>query len=401
MTSSKSAALSPGSYHARVAAFYFASFLVVGSNGPYLPVWLDWRGLTPTQISLVLAAPMFGRIVFTPLISFLADRTRQPRAILMVLAWGTLLSCLAYTLALGFVQILLVAALYAMFWTTIIPLSEVIAMAGVRQHGLDYGRMRLWGSISFIAASVGGGFAIAWAGPQAALWVLIAAALATVVCAVRLPQPPAAGLVAEADTGLAHRGLRLADAVALARTPLFGLFVLTASLCQASHAVFYAFGTLHLQRQGMSPAWIGILWAVGVVCEIGLFSVSGKVLARLGAIRMLLLGALAGAIRWPLMALDPPLAALVPLQALHGLTFGATHLGAIHFMSAALPPSHAGTAQGLFSTATGTAMGLALIAAGPLYASLAGGAYAVMTVPAMLSVAGGLWLARSWPGPSH
>jgi MFS transporter, PPP family, 3-phenylpropionic acid transporter len=383
-----------------MAVFYAASFLVVGSNGPYLPVWLDWRGLTPWQISIVLAAPMFGRIVFTPLISFLADRSGEPRRILIGLAWGTLLSCLGFGLATAFLPILLVAALYAMFWTTVIPLSEVIAMAGVRRLGLDYGRMRLWGSVSFIAASVGGGFVIAWAGPQAALWVLTAAALAVVVAAYGLPDPPTVAVsgpfASNATSATARRGLRLADALALARAPLFGLFLAAASLSQASHAVFYAFGTLHLQKQGMSPAWIGVLWAIGVVCEIALFSYSGPVLKRLGAVRMLLIGALAGAIRWPLMALDPHLALLVPLQALHGLTFGATHLGAIHFMSTALPPSHAGTAQGLFSTCTGVAMGLALIAAGPLYAALAGGAYAVMTVPAVLSVVGSLILARFW-----
>ena len=115
-----------------MAAFYAASFLVVGSHGPYLPVWLDWRGLTPSQISMVLAAPMFGRIVFTPMISFLADRTGQTRRILIGLSYGTLLSCLAFAGAMSFIPILLVATLYAAFWTTVIPLSEVIAIATVR-----------------------------------------------------------------------------------------------------------------------------------------------------------------------------------------------------------------------------------------------------------------------------
>ena len=377
-----------------MAAFYAASFLVVGSNGPYLPVWLDWRGLTPTQISIVLAAPMFGRIVFTPAISFLADRSGQTRHILIALACGTLMSCLAFAGAMSFIPILLVATLYAAFWTTVIPLSEVIAMAGVRRLGLDYGRMRLWGSISFIAASVGGGLAIAAAGPQAALWVLTAAAVALVSAALCLPRAPTSEAGATADSE--HRGLRLADAIALARTPLFLLFVATSSLSQASHAVFYAFGTLHLQKQGVSAAWIGLLWAVGVVCEIGLFSISGSLVKRFGPVRLMLVGALAGAIRWPLMALDPHIALLAPLQALHGLTFGATHLGAIHFMSAAIPASHAGTAQGLFATLTGVMMGLAIIAAGPLYTALGGGAYAVMTVPAVVSVAIGLWLSKVW-----
>lgn len=387
-------ASSARSYHIRMAAFYAASFLVVGSNGPYLPVWLDWRGLTPTQISIVLAAPMFGRIVFTPVISYLADRSGQSRLILIALSIGTLLSCLAFAGAMSFIPIFLVATLYAAFWTTVIPLSEVIAMAGVRRLGLDYGRMRLWGSISFIVASVGGGLAIAAAGPQAALWVLTAAAIALVMAALCLPHPPISG---EGATGAnEQRRLRLADAVALARTPMFLLFVAASSLSQASHAVFYAFGTLHLQKQGLSAAWIGILWAIGVVCEIGLFSISGVLVNRLGPVRLMLIGALAGAIRWPLMALDPHIALLAPLQALHGLTFGATHLGAIHFMSAAIPSSHAGTAQGLFATLTGVMMGLAIIAAGPLYTVLGGGAYAVMTVPAVLSVVGGLLLSRYW-----
>ena len=380
-----------------MAAFYGASFLVVGSNGPYLPVWLDWRGLTPAQISMVLSAPMFGRLLFTPAISYIADRGGRTRLIIICLAWGTLLSCLGFATVSTFVPILLVAAIYAMFWTTVIPLSEVIAMAGVRRLGLDYGRMRLWGSISFIAASVGGGFMIAWAGPRAALWVLTAAAATVLACAYALPHPPKESTTAAMLLQPAARsGLRLADATALARAPLFLLFIATASLTQASHAVFYGFGTLHLQKQGMPASWIGILWAVGVVCEIGLFSISKTLVARFGAVNLLMLGALAGAVRWPLMALDPHVALLVPLQALHGLTFGATHLGAIHFMGAALPPTHAGTAQGLFSTCTGAAMGIAMMSAGPLYAHLAGGAYAVMTVPAVLGVIGALVLTRLW-----
>lgn len=392
------AALTARGYHVRMAAFYWATFLVVGSNGPYLPVWLDWRGLTPAQISIVLAAPMFGRIVFTPLISFLADRSGETRRILILLALGTLASCLAFAGTASFIPILLVATVYAAFWTTVIPLSEVIAMTGVRRLGLDYGRMRLWGSLSFIAASVGGGFAIAAAGPQAALWVLTAAALATVAAAICLPHPPGAR-TADA-TPAEPRGLKLADALALASSPLFLLFVAGSSLSQASHAVFYAFGTLHLQKQGLSPAWIGLLWAVGVVCEIGLFSISGTLVKRLGPLRLMLIGALAGAVRWPLMALDPHVALLVPLQALHGLTFGATHLGAIHFMGAAIPPSHAGTAQGLFATLTGAGMGLSLIASGPLYAALGGGAFTVMAVPAMVSICATLLLSRLWTAGS-
>ena len=40
------------------------------------------------------------------------------------------------------------------------PLIETVAMTGVRTAGLDYGRMRLWGSITFIVANFVGGWLI-------------------------------------------------------------------------------------------------------------------------------------------------------------------------------------------------------------------------------------------------
>ena len=55
--------------------------------------------------------------------------------------------------------------MFAVAWTTIMPLTETVAMSGVKAAGLDYGRMRLWGSLSFIAASFCGGWVVERLGP--------------------------------------------------------------------------------------------------------------------------------------------------------------------------------------------------------------------------------------------
>lgn len=78
------------------------------------------------------------------------------------------------------------------------------------------------------------------------------------------------------------RRISLSDAVKLAHSPSFLLFLLAASTIQGSHALFYAFGTLHWRAQGFADGTIGALWALGVVAEIGLFAVSGRVLASWG-----------------------------------------------------------------------------------------------------------------------
>ncbi len=149
----------------RLGFLYAALFLVVGCYLPYLPVWLDWRSLDADEIAVLLAAPLFTRILFTPLIGFAADLVGGRRSIVIALAWGSLLSFLLLWAASGFWQMLLATILLAVNWTTIMPLIETVAVGCIRTGALDYGRVRLWGSLSFIAASLGSGVIIGSIGP--------------------------------------------------------------------------------------------------------------------------------------------------------------------------------------------------------------------------------------------
>ncbi len=380
----------------RLSLFYAAIFLLVGCHLPFFPVWLNWRGLSAQEIGVVLAAPLAVRILFTPGISFVADRIGNRRLVLILLAWASMLSFLLFVASTGFWSILAIAMLAALFWTSIMPLTEAVAMEGVRGAGLDYGRIRLWGSLSFIAASFAGGLILQRWGPLSAVWMMILAAACTVLSAHFLPRPVGKGRLKRATEA---PQIRLNDAFALIRSPLFLLFLLTTGGVQSAHAVYYAFGTLHWQSEGIPAATIGLLWAVGVVAEIILFWFSRHALVRTGPATLIWIAALAAVVRWGATAFSPPLWLLLPLQALHGLTFGAAHLGAIHFISEAVPEKMAGTAQGLYAAFTaGVAMGIGIAAAGPLYAAFGGHAYLVMAGVGLASVAGAWILKRAWKG---
>ncbi len=382
------------SFQLRMSLFYGAIFLVMGLYVPYMAIWFDWRGLTAGQISTIFATPLFARIVFTPSIAFLADRFANHRQVLILLSWGTVASLLVLTQLASYWPILTLILVFSLFWTTVMPLTETIAMSGVRGASLDYGRMRLWGSLTFILASFAGGAIIDQFGPQIAVWLIVGAAVLSVFVAHALPRQSRVG----SSVATAPR-INVANALALVRAPAFLLFLLAAGTVQASHAVFYAFGTLHWQAQGLSGAMCGVLWAIGVIAEIFLFAYSGRAVAKVGPLLLLLAGGLAGIVRWLAMAFDPPLAMLVLLQVLHGATYGATHLGAIHFISQAVPEAQAGTAQALYAAVTaGIVMGGAMALAGTLYGAYAGGAYAAMAVFSAVGILAVVVLRRKWPG---
>jgi len=388
------------SYSLRLACFYGALFLIMGVHLPYLPVWLDLRGLTAEEIAIVTAAPLFLRVFITPTVAMLADTTNAHRRLINGLAWLALVLALFLLQAQGFWAIFLLAVPLAIAFSTIIPLTETIAVAGVRAHGLDYGRMRLWGSITFVAAGFVGGWLIDHVGAGAVIGCILAGILATTGFAWLLPEraPVAPRPSPEAQPARGN-GSSVKEARKLVGSPVFLAFLIAVGAAQGAHGMFYTFGALAWHAQGISTAWVGTLWAVAIVGEVALFAYSGSVIRRLGPVTLMLAATAAAMTRWALMGLSPPLAALVPLQMLHTLTYGGSHLAAMHFIARAVPESAQGTAQALYATvASGVVMGGATLTSGWLYARVGGQAYLAMAAIAAVGFAGALFVRARWTG---
>jgi PPP family 3-phenylpropionic acid transporter len=378
---------------ARVSLLFAALSVIIGTQLPYLPVWLDWAGLGASEIAVITGTPLIVRVAVTPAIAFAADRVGDHRKFLIGLAWVGLAGFVAMAQARSFWPILAWTIVASLAWTSILPLTEAVAMRGVKSAGLDYGRMRLWGSLSFIAASFVGGWVVARLGGASAVWLLTAGAALTAAATHGLARP-ARDERSTAVTGPARLSIR--DATGLLRSRAFMLLLIGAGLTQASHAAFYTFGTLHWRALGLSTAWSGTLWAVSIVAEVALFAYSGAVVRRIGSVRLIVLGAGAALLRWLIMGLDPGLFVLLPLQILHALTFGATHIGAIHYIGRGVPEAQAGTAQALYASITGgIATGGITLMVGPVYAACAGRVYWAMALVAAAALLAALALARA------
>jgi MFS transporter, PPP family, 3-phenylpropionic acid transporter len=372
-------ALSPASLAARVSLFYGASFLVNGIYGPYFGVWLTAEGLTPTMIGVVLSLPMFVRMVAGPLFAFAADRWSRHRLVVQLLVVTSLIGFLAPNVLGASAGIVLIAAFNALAMPSIVPIGESFAVAGVQRFGLDYGRMRMWGSILFVVANLAGGVVIANFGAPSILWMLTMASVATLGVTLLLPATLAGG-------GMAR--MQFNEIGGLLAQPRFVQLLAACGAIQCSHGFFNTFATLAWRDQGISPAVIGLLWATAVISEVILFAFARRPLSRLGGSGMIVLGASAALFRWIAYGFDLPLPLLFAFQALHGLTYGATHIGAMHEMAQQIPMKLSATAQGLYAATTGGIFtGAIVLACGPLYAHFGAGTYWVMALVAALGLA--------------
>lgn len=366
----------------RLAAFYAAFFAASGLYLPFFPVWLSAKGLDAAAIGIVLAVPQFLRIAAIPAGTRLADRHGALKGPLVVATLATLAGLLLVALSDGFWPILGALALMTLFSAPVLPLGDAYALKGLAARGLSYGPVRLWGSVAFMAANLGGGLLLAQVMPAHLIWPIVACYAAVALSAVVL----APLRQASPDDVRAIAGAR--------RDGAFVAVVASASLTQASHAAYYGFSTLAWSAQGLGGATIGALWALGVAAEIVLFAFAAR-LSALAPTSLIALGAAGAVLRWGAMAFDPPAVLLPALQVLHALSFGATHLGTMAYLAGAAPEGRRAAAQGDVAAASGIAIALATALSGWLYQRYGGGAYAAMAAMAVVGGACAIIAARA------
>ena len=364
------------SFAPRLAALYIALFIFSGVQLPFFPVWLKAKGIDPSLIGLVIAVPSLVRVFGIPFAAREADRRGALRQAIMICACISVAAFALVAASSGALAIFLTYALASVFFAPVMPLTETYALKGLTARGRAYGPVRLWGSVSFIAASLITGLAIEVIPAQHLIWIMVAGSALVAVAGLALMP-----IAVEPRTAPAAPPVRRG----LLRDRGFIAVLAAASLIQASHAVYYGFSALQWRGDGLDGGSIGALWAIGVLAEIVLFAFQARL--PLSSTGLLVLGAAGALARWGVMMLNPPAALLPFLQILHGLSFGATHLGALTYVARHAGEGQAATAQGHLAIALSAVMAVTSALSGPLYARYGVASYAAM---ALMAVAGGV-----------
>lgn len=372
----------------RLAAFYATLFGVTGVQLPFFTVWLKAIGIDATMIGIITAVPPVTRFTVLPLVTAAAERRQMLRGAIMLTATAT---------ACGFILIgfqrqpLLVLAVYALtccVWTPMTPLTDAYALRGVRQYGLNYGPLRLWGSAAFVVCALASGFLLRYVAEVDLIWIITAVTIlgALVALMLRPLERPSGAAITAAGAGK------------LLRDPGFLAIIVSSALIQSSHSAYYIFASIAWQQAGLSGLTIAALWTLGVLAEIVLFALSPRF--TLPSAVLVMIAAASAVVRWTITAQDPPLPILAIVQLGHGLTFGLTQVGIMGLMVHHVPGHVIARAQSYLTACGGIFAGTTSILCGMVYARYGLGAYYMM---AMMGAAGGLvmWLSRKRLADHH
>lgn len=345
--------------HARLSAFYFFFYAQLGAMLPYWALWLRDRGYGAEQIGGVFAVLGLSRLFVPVLWGWFADRSGRRLQIIRATTAAALLCFALFPATDGYAALLALTAVFALFWHAAMPQFEVVTLDHLRRTGQDYSRIRLWGSVGFVASVTGIGFLldrvdIAWL-PW--LGVCLIAGMLGAGLATR-------EIVHDAEVDDPALSLWRV----LRRPSVVGL-LLICFLSQFSFAPYYGFFSLFLDQHGYGRGQTGLLWALGVVAEIWVFLYTGRLFARFGVRRVMMFAMACTALRWfGLPVFVDNVAVLVLLQVLHFASFGLYHASAIACIQREFPGRLHGRGQALYSAVSfGAGGAIGSYAAGALW----------------------------------
>jgi PPP family 3-phenylpropionic acid transporter len=371
--------------------YFFASFAALGVYSPFFPRWLVARGIEGAAMGAVVATlPAMG-VVGPPLVGFLADSLGLRGRLLRVACLG---SCLAFVLlamaglahhALTFTEILALVVVFAAFRAPMLLMADVVAIEEERDSGSSYGTTRLWGSVGFLVASIGGGRCLDPESPAALPGLVAASLFVALIAAFAMP----------ARGGAVHPPF-VEELGSLVHTADFPLLLGTAFLAESAISSFELCFSLYLSDLGASSAFIGLSWGLGVFVEILMMASAAPLIARFRAPPLVVFALCGVAIRCALVATLRQLPALMAVQLLHSPSVALLWIATLSHLKHRTSSRTFATAQGLFSAAAAAGSVAGMLTWGAAYRHLGGRttfamAAVVATAAALLALH---WAAR-------
>lgn len=334
----------PAASLARFGTLSFFYFAAIGLFNPYAPLWFQSLGFSTLLIGGIAALQSWTRVFAPYAWSWSGDHSGRRTELIRLAAFGSLLAALGLMGVRAAVPVAVVTLLMFVANSGVVPLYEALLSQHLHTaQGIDaarYGRVRMWGSVGFIAAVTSFGALLQWTGIEIFPAFVACMNLLLLGAALRLPATHTAAVHAEAAPPV----------LPLLRRPEVAWFFASTFFTVLAHTSLYAFFSLYLVSLGYGKWAVGALWAVSVVVEIVFFWFQGRWFPRLSAHRWLEVVAAVTTLRFAATAAGGAWAPVLLLaQLTHAITFAAHHAACIALVHRLFPGRLRGRGQALYT----------------------------------------------------
>ena len=312
-------------YHLVIGSQYFLYFGVLGIFLPFFNLYCYHLGFSGFRIGILSAVRSVALVLFPVIWGALADRLNARRPIYILCCFFSALIWMLYLFTTDFWPMLAVTIFYGMFFSPIISFLEAFTMDILGKEKKSYGRIRVWGSISFIAAVLVIGKIIDLYSVDIIVVLILAGSLMLSAISTQVP-----GLQIAKRKRLPGGAKSLLDIHVI-------VFLFCAFLMLVSHGAYYGFFSIHLENLGFGSTFIGLTWALASASEIVVMLRSDQIFNRFSIKAVLIFSFMVAALRWCILFFVQSAAAILFAQILHAVTYGTFHIASILYIDHLAP----------------------------------------------------------------
>jgi nucleoside transporter len=335
----------------KLSLMMFLEFFIWGAWLPLIFGYLPSLGFDAWQQAWILNA--FNIAAFTAMFfsTQFADRNFAAEKFLAFsqLVGGVAILALASTT--DFWPFFVLMLVHSLFYVPTISITNSIAFANLRDPQREFGPVRLWGTIGWIAASWPFVFILAGKTGEelqtAKSYTFVAAGIASFLLAALspfLPHTPPKPVEQGAER------FAWLEAIKLLRVPFLLVLFIVTFFDAAVHQCYFVWMSTYLEKGVGVPAnWVMPVMSVGQFAEIGTMALLGYFLKRLGWRTTMVIGVLGHALRFSIFALAPFPAIVIAANLLHGICYAFYFATVYIFVDEFFPKDARSSAQGLFN----------------------------------------------------
>ncbi len=329
----------------RGAIYYAIFYAVVGSYFAYINVAYIQRGLSGVQIGTFSSVGAFLALVASPLLTGLADRKGWHTQILVInnLLFGISLVSLYFIPT--FQWMLPVVAINAVAGAPLMPISDSLLVRMANKHRLDFGKMRLWGSIGFTVVCILTG----------TLWNVIGLEYLFIVSGIifilrslsvmLIEAPDSEVKEVEAGKGLSSGLKSFLLPFKDRRFVAFLIGTFFWGCCMA----FFTYSSIYMDQLGGSSLLVGLMMAIPALMEVPALVVADRLADRFGLLPVFMAGILQFCMIIVVVIFVKSPVVLVILNGIRGLGFGVNIVMGIRFVDRLAPKEQVGLYQSLYN----------------------------------------------------
>jgi PPP family 3-phenylpropionic acid transporter len=320
---------------------FISSNILLAVTAPYLVILLRDIGYTTLWVGILFSIFEAAGLAGPFILGYLSDKTGNYRLSL-------LLSCILpavviFPLILWVNPLISIISLFFMAFglRSLVSLIDAITTVQIGASG-NYGRLRVWGSISFIVMTM----FFQWTPflkPDSSLNIGIWLFALSILCLIPTLILPKHSLRLTAEFSNTDTADKPVAAV--------------------KGYVFCGFSIIFLSRFGMAAIvtyfslfmietvkWdaVGLMWALAAVAEVPFLFLSKKLIRRFGSMSLLAMSAFGVCLRLLLLAFFPFKVWIIISTLLHSLCFGIYHPAAIQFVSSLYPAEKRGRGMSMY-----------------------------------------------------